>query len=213
MCTSGNRDAALECAPLRAPVLLFDVMDTLVHEPFHREIPAFFGLTLDELIAVKHPTAWLEFERGEIDEEEFLGRFFRDGRTFDRRAFKRAIADAYRWIDGMEELLGELAAHGHAIHALSNYPEWFQVIERRLGLSRYLEWSFVSCRTGVRKPDPRAFTGAAARLGVGPEDCLLVDDREPNCAAARATGMEALWFRSAAELRSDLARRGLLAAR
>ena len=196
----------------RRPVLLFDVMDTLVHEPFHAEMPAFFRLSLEELIAQKHPTAWLEFERGEIGEAEFLGRFFRDGRAFDRAAFKRTVVEAYRWIDGMEALVGELAAGGFEIHALSNYPEWFRAIEERLGLSRFLEWTFVSCLTGVRKPDARAFTGALDGLGVPAAECLFVDDREANCAAARAVGIEALRFRSAAELRDALARRGLLRA-
>jgi len=196
----------------RRPIVLCDVMDTLVHEPFHHEMPAFFGLTMDELLDAKHPTAWVEFELGELTEEEFLARFFRDGRSFDRAAFVRAVRAAYRWLPGMQELLGALSARGHAIHALSNYPCWYRMIEERLGLSRYLEWSFVSCDTGVRKPDPRAFVGAAARLGVEPGECLLIDDREKNCAAARALGMQALRFTSASELATELARRGVLAA-
>lgn len=195
------------------PIVLCDVMDTLVHEPFHHEMPRFFGLTQAELIAAKHPTAWIEFELGELSEEQFLARFFRDGRAYDRAAFVRTVRAAYRWLPGMEELLGALCARGHAIHVLSNYPEWYRMIEERLALSRYLAWSFVSCATGVRKPDPWAFLGAAAGLGVAPGECLLIDDRAQNCAAARALGMEALHFTSAPELESELARRGLLAAR
>jgi len=198
---------------LPRPVLLFDVMDTLVHEPFHREMPAFFGMTLGELIAAKHPGAWVEFELGRMSEAEFLRGFFADGRAFDHAGFKRVVVEAYRWLPGMEALLGELAARGERIYALSNYPSWYHEIEARLGLSRYLAWSFVSCDTGVRKPDERAFTGAAARLGVEPNACLLVDDREPNCAAARRTGMDAVRFTGAADLALALARRGLLTAR
>lgn len=194
-------------------VVLFDVMDTLVHEPFHREMPEFFGMSMEELLATKHPTAWVEFELGRLTEEEFLGRFFRDGRAFDRAAFLRAVTGAYRWLPGMEELLAELARRGVEMHALSNYPQWFRTIEERLRLSRFLRWSFVSCLTGVRKPDARAFTGAAAALGRRAEECLLIDDREPNCAAARALGMAAVRFTSAEELGAELARRGLLAAR
>ena len=187
-------------------------MDTLVHEPFHHEMPAFFGLTLQELVDVKHPTAWVEFELGELSEEEFLERFFRDRRGFDRPAFVGAVRAAYRWLPGMQELLGALRDRGYAIHALSNYPSWYRMIEERLGLSRYLEWSFVSCDTGVRKPDPRAYLGAAARLGVEPGECILIDDRENNCAVARSLGMEALRFTSAPELAKELALRGHLAA-
>ncbi|MSR61524.1 MAG: hypothetical protein EXS08_03625 [Planctomycetes bacterium] len=195
------------------PVLLFDVMDTLVYEPFHREMPAFFGLSFDELMAAKHPLAWVEFELGHLSEEGFLRTFFRDGRVFDHAAFKRVVIEAYRWLPGMDALLGELAAQGERIHALSNYPFWYREIEARLGLSRYLAWSFVSCDTGVRKPDERAFTGPAERLGVEPGACLLIDDRESNCAAARRTGMDAVCFTGASDLALELARRGLLAAR
>jgi HAD superfamily hydrolase (TIGR01509 family) len=197
----------------RRPILLFDVMDTLVHEPFYHEMPAFFGMSLEELQAAKHPSAWIDFELGRLQEQEFLRRFFRDGRAFDREGLVRAVRAAYRWLPGMEALLAELARRGYAIHALSNYPEWYRMIEERLGLSRYLVWSFVSCLTGVRKPDERAFTGAAAALGIPSAECLFVDDRERNCAAARATGMEALRFTSADELGAELARRGLLGSR
>jgi FMN hydrolase / 5-amino-6-(5-phospho-D-ribitylamino)uracil phosphatase len=198
---------------VRPAVLFLDVMDTLVHEPFFREMPAHFGLSLEELVAAKHPTAWVEFELGRLGEPEFLRSFFRDGRTYDHAGFLAMVEGAYRWLPGMEALLAELADHGHELHALSNYPCWYERIEARLGLSRYLAWSFVSCRTGVRKPDARAFSGAAEALGVAPAACLLVDDREENCAAARALGMPAVRFTGAAELRDALARRGLLPAR
>ncbi|NOT32372.1 MAG: HAD-IA family hydrolase [Planctomycetes bacterium] len=196
----------------RRSILLFDVMDTLVHEPFHREMPAFFGMTLAELTAAKHPTAWIDFELGRASEAEFLASFFRDGRDFDRAGFVDCVRAAYRWLPGMEELLAALCARGHVLHALSNYPEWYRMVEERLGLSRYLAWSFVSCRTGVRKPDERAFTGAAAELGVPPGECLLIDDRAENVAAARAQGLQALRFTSAYQLGLELAQRGLLAA-
>jgi len=195
---------------MAGPVVLFDVMDTLVVEPFYREAPVFFGLTLEELLVQKHPTAWQDFEQGESDEATFLARFFRDGRDFDRAGFKRALTGNYRWVAGMEELLAELAGHVPGIHALSNYPEWYRIIEGRLRLSRFLSWSFVSCLTGVRKPDPRAFTGALGALGLAAGSLLLIDDREENCAVARAHGLGAIRFRGAAQLRTELVQRGLL---
>lgn len=194
------------------PVLLLDVMDTLVVEPFWREMPAFFGLTLAELLEVKHPTAWIDFELGALREEEFLVRFFRDGRAFDHGGFLAAVHGAYRWLPGMEGLVAELVRAGCELHALSNYPRWYHAIEARLGLGRFLAWSFVSCDTGLRKPDPAAFRHAARALAREPADCLLVDDRPENCAAARALGMPAIEFVGAAELRAELVRRALLPA-
>ncbi|XP_042993022.1 flavin mononucleotide hydrolase 1, chloroplatic isoform X3 [Carya illinoinensis] len=67
----------------RLPILLFDIMDTLVRDPFYHDVPAFFGMSLKELIECKHPTAWIEFEKGMIDEVELSRIFFKDGRSFD----------------------------------------------------------------------------------------------------------------------------------
>lgn len=191
-------------------VLLLDVMGTLVHEPFFEDLPRHFGMTLETLMAHIHPSAWVEFEHGELDETTYLARFFKDGRDVDGAALKRAMRDSYAYLDGIEALLVELQEHGNPVHALSNYPIWYELIEDKLRLSRYLKWSFVSCNTGVRKPDPQAYLGAAQTLGVAPEQCLFVDDRGGNCKAAHAVGMQAVKFETAPQLREELKRRGWL---
>lgn len=184
-------------------ILLLDVMDTLVRDPF-RELPGFFGLGWAELLAQKHPRAWIDFELGAIDEATFLGRFFTDGRPVDGPGLKAFMRDRYAWIEGIPELLDELRAAGVAAHALTNYPPWTALIEEKLGLSARCPWTFPSWRTGVRKPDRRAFEGAARALGVAPAECLVVDDRDVNCDGARAAGMRAHRFASAAALRAEL---------
>lgn len=175
-------------------VILWDVMDTLVHDPFRDAMPAFFGVSLAELLRLKHPNAWGRFERGELTEAQFLATFFADGRRYDSEGFKACIRAAYRWLDGIEALLAELVAAGVSMHALSNYPEWYRWIEERLQLSRYVEWSFVSCRTALRKPDLAAYQHAVQALGLAPEQCLFIDDRAQNCEAARAVGLAAIQF-------------------
>lgn len=190
-------------------VLLFDVMSTLVSEPFLADMPRFFGMSLDELIRLKDPTAFVAFERGEIDEAEYAARFFSDGRTIDVEGLKRCLRESYQWIDGMEALVAELAERRVEMHTLSNYSVWYRLIEERLELSRFVSWTFVSCHTGVRKPDADAYLGAARKLGVPPADCLFVDDRKKNCAGAEAVGMPAVLFESAAQLRAELAARGI----
>lgn len=192
------------------PILLLDVLGTLVHDPFYEEVPRFFGMTLDRLIAEKHPRSWIDFEHGRLEEAEYVRTFFQDARAIDGDGLKACMRDAFRWIEGMEELLSELHGHGLLMHALSNYPSWWTLIEQRLQLSRFLSWSFVSCRTGHRKPHPEAYLAATAALAVRPDECLFVDDRRENVIAAEKLGMPALWFRDAATLRGDLSARGVL---
>jgi HAD superfamily hydrolase (TIGR01509 family) len=190
--------------------ILLDVMGTLVTEPFFEVVPRALGLSLEEIFAHKHPTAWVDFELGLIDEAELERRFFLDGRKYPHAAMRAAMIDHYDYIDGIEPLLVDLRAAGRDLHLLSNYPLWYQHIESKLGLSRYAPWTFVSCHTGVRKPDPEAYLGAARALALPPEACLFVDDRGVNCKAAAAVGMGAIRFESADQLRRELVARGVL---
>jgi HAD superfamily hydrolase (TIGR01509 family) len=194
----------------RPDVLLFDVMGTLVHDPFHVEMPAFFGMSLEELLAVKHPNAWVRFERGELSERDLLASFFADGRTFDGERFVAMLRESYRFLDGIEPLLRDLSRAKVPMHAFTNYPCWYRLIEERLALSHYVEWSFVSCETKLRKPDHEAYLCAARKLGTPLDRCLFVDDRATNCRAARTLGMDAIHFEDAAQLRADLRKRRLL---
>lgn len=195
---------------MRDRVLLFDVMDTLVYNPFNREIPQFFGLSRAALLQQKHPTAWVQFETGELDEAEYLRVYFADRREFDHAAFLRVVRDAYRWVDGSEQLLERLSRQGFEIHALSNYPVWYRHIEANLQLSRYLEWTFVSCLTGIRKPAAEAYLRAAGRLNRPVGECLFIDDSVANCQAAEAIGMPAIHFTDAHTVWCELRRRGLV---
>lgn len=190
--------------------LLFDVMGTLVHDPFYEDVPQALGMTLEELIAQKHPTAWVDYEKGILDEAGLRARFFLDGRDYPHEAMKAAMVEAYDWLEGTEALLGELSDRGHELHLLSNYPEWYRLIEDKLRLSRYADWSFVSCDMGVRKPDAEAYLRPVRQLACEPDELLFVDDRARNCDGAREVGLDAILFEDAAQLRRELTARGLL---
>ena len=193
----------------RPAVLLLDVMSTLVYDPFQVEMSAFFDLTFDELLALKDPRAWVDFEYGAIDEATFYARFFSDRSPIDGPGLKAVARAGYRLLDGIEDLLVDLSRTGVSMHACSNYPPWYQEVEAATGLSRYLEWSFVSCGLGLRKPDPEFYREVLRRLGRPAGQCLFVDDRERNVAAARAVGLDGLRFEHAEQLRAALGARGL----
>ena len=191
--------------------LLLDVMSTLVYDPFMVEMPAFLGITFEELLAAKDPTAWVEFELAEIDEPELFRRFFADGRPIDGPGLKRDATRHYRLLDGIEALLERLHQEGVPMHALSNYPHWYREIEQVTQLSRFLKWDFVSWDTRLRKPDPRAYLHACESLDLKPAECLFVDDTKVNVDAAQALGMPAIWFQDADQLGRELRAHGLLA--
>jgi putative hydrolase of the HAD superfamily len=62
----------------------------------------------------------------------------------------------------------------------------------------------ISALEGYRKPEPEAFLIAAARLGVPPQACVLIDDKARNTEAARAVGMHAVLFEDALQTEKAL---------
>jgi FMN phosphatase YigB (HAD superfamily) len=58
-----------------------------------------------------------------------------------------------------------------------------------LGLSPWLDAVVMSCELGVCKPDPRVFLTACQRLGVQPDDALMVGDNPVNDSGAVSVGL------------------------
>ncbi len=188
-------------------LFLFDLMDTVVEDPFFRTVPRALGLPLDRILAYKDPKAWLRFEAGEIDERGWHHEFFRPDVSdppFTREDFARAMQSDYRFLPGMEDLLRELAAAGIPLAIASNYPPWIDLVRRRLDLDRFFRRFFVSCELRVRKPDPRFFERILEATALPPAEATFVDDREPNVAAAAALGIESIRFEGAEALRRRL---------
>ena len=175
---------------MNRPVLLLDVMKTLVSEAYDQAVPAYFNLSRQELREAKDSEAFLAFEKGLISEQEYGRRYFLDRRKFDVEGLKKTILDNSELLPGIEELLTKLKDLGYPMYALSNYSEWYTLIEEKLLLSRFLDWRFVSCKTGVRKPDAESYLGPLRVLNVEASSCIFVDDREKNIEGAKLQGLK-----------------------
>lgn len=193
----------------KLPILLFDIMDTIVRDPFYHDVAPFFGMSFEELIESKHPTAWIEFEEGRVDEMELAGKFFKDKRSFDLEGLKNCMRRGYSYIDGIEELLCNLKENNYEMHAFTNYPVWYRLIEEKLNISTYLSWTFCSCMIGKRKPDPDFYLEVIRHLKVDPTSCIFIDDRLRNVKAAIEIGINGLQFKNANLLRQDLSKMGI----
>lgn len=193
----------------KLPILLFDIMDTIVRDPFYHDVPAFFRMPMEELLECKHPTAWIEFEKGLINETELARKFFKDGRDFDLEGLKNCMRRGYSYIEGVEGLLRALKQNNYEMHAFTNYPIWYEMIEDKLKLSTFLSWTFCSCTIGKRKPEPDFYLEVLRHLDVEPASCVFIDDRMRNVEAAEDVGIVGLHFKNADSLRQDLSLLGI----
>jgi len=123
-----------------------------------------------------------------------------------------------RWLEGQRgnpewsDYLRSLRERGYFVGLLSNMMPGFEPHWRSfIPAAELFDDLVLSCELGMRKPLPAIFELAERRAGVLPGECVLVDDLEVNCEAARAAGWAAVHFTEAA--RAIELTEGLLAGR
>jgi HAD superfamily hydrolase (TIGR01509 family) len=189
-------------------VVVFDMMDTLLTDPYREAIEAGTGRSLTDLRELLVGTRWPDFECNRITEREYLAAFVDAGVNLDLEAFHRARLEGYAWIDGMDVLLDDLAEVAEIVVA-SNYPDWLDEVADDWFRDR-VDGVIGSCHLGERKPDRAFFDGVLAWLDASPDVVWFVDDRQHNVEAASELGMSALHFESADATREWLAAEGVL---
>ncbi|MYS72774.1 HAD-IA family hydrolase [Streptomyces sp. SID5926] len=108
-------------------------------------------------------------------------------------AFERELKP----VPGAVDVLEKLAADGVAYCvASSGSHQRIRTGHRKAGLDRWFddERIFSSQDVGRGKPAPDLFLHAAARMGVAPERCVVVEDSPLGVRAAVAAGMDVYGF-------------------
>lgn len=100
---------------------------------------------------------------------------------------KRLTAQGVALKKGAKELLAYLKDHGYRIAvASSSTAERAWMILRQHGVDGYFEESVFAHEVTKGKPDPEAFLKASGKLGMKPEECLVLEDSEAGIQAAYA---------------------------
>ena len=184
-------------------VVVFDVMDTLLHDPYREAYRAGTGLTFDAFASLGTEPAYRALERAEIDEDAYWSIVRASGAEVDEDRFHATRRAAYRWLPGMRELLDRTAARDRVILS-SNYPAtWIADVRTRFFDDVPVEVCG-SCELGACKPERRFFDRLRDRLGLDPARTVLVDDAARNVDGAVATGWHGVLHRDAASTEEAL---------
>jgi HAD superfamily hydrolase (TIGR01509 family) len=92
-------------------------------------------------------------------------------------------------IAGVRETLEHL--HGRVPMGVvtNSRPEHFAVQHASTNALRFFEFVLTGADVTRSKPDPQPYLLAATRLGVAPEECLVIEDSERGLQAATRAGM------------------------
>lgn len=97
------------------------------------------------------------------------------------------------------------------LYALTNWSaELFPIALERYDFLHWFDGRVVSGEEKTRKPFPEFYHVLLKRFNLIPQETLFIDDNLRNVHAAEALGIQCIRFHSAAQLRKELAKLGIL---
>jgi FMN phosphatase YigB (HAD superfamily) len=193
---------------IKTPIIAFDLMDTLIRDPYRLAHEAATGMPFEELETKRPDGVYHALERGEIGEEYYWYHLQQAGIAIDVNKFHDTRCRGYAWLPGMKELLVYMTTVYRVIIA-SNYPVWIHDVQRAYLADLNIEICS-SCQLGVRKPSLDFFIRLCARHKISIHNLLLIDDSCDNVRGACAAGANAIHFTGATLLRQSLVQLGLI---
>ena len=155
---------------------------------------------------------WHEFDKGFLSDEEMLEGFIRNDPSVEKELREIYVslhgivtkADyAIPWIKALKKA-------GYQVLVLSNFSD---KVRRENGdaldFLEYVDGGILSYKDGVIKPDPAIYSLLLERYGLKPEECVFLDDMQPNLDAAAWFGIHTILFRSYEEAQEELKKLGV----
>ena len=100
-----------------------------------------------------------------------------------------------------EYALARLKEDGYRIAVASNsIRNTVEVIMEKAALTRYFDAMLSNQDVARHKPDPEIYLAAAARLGLTPQECLVVEDNENGIKAGQAAGAHVMIVKEVEEV-------------
>ncbi len=182
----------------RPNAVIFDLGGVVMGSPLHaiaayeRELGIEAGFVNRQVVATGASGAWSRLERGEVALDAFYPLFDAEcnaaGNPLSARVMMERIGVAAQPRPRMLSAIRTIRARGLRTAALTNNWRGDGTRERDW-LRDVFDVVVESAVEGLRKPDPRIYPIALARLGAIATETVFLDDIGSNLKPARALGM------------------------
>lgn len=153
-----------------------------------------------------------DFEAGKITTEQFAEGVVREFQLpVTAQVFLKNFKNLPKGLfDGTEDLLVELSAEYRlACFSNTNQLHW-PMLRDRFKIGELMDECFISCQTGLLKPDVEAFEFVLNTLDCPPEQIMFFDDNPVNTSAAMQLGFNAFQVNGIVEVEKIVIEEGLL---
>lgn len=109
------------------------------------------------------------------------------------KIFRSYIKNKIRALPGVVELIKSLSEANFQLAIVSSTPmENVQLITETLDIKKYFSLLISGKEVTEGKPSPQGFLLAAKKLGVEPQNCIVMEDAEAGVRAAKRGGMHCI---------------------
>jgi len=195
--------------------ILLDLGRVIVPFDFNQaytRIEALGGIPASEVPAKLLPTGLMQrFESGEIETGDFVRQVSElCGIDVPRETFDEVWNSIFlRETIISEELVAGLAARYRMVLVSNTNPLHFGMLWKNYPILRHFHALVLSYEVRAMKPAARIYRRAVEEAGCRPEECFFTDDVPAYVEGARAHGIDAVQFVSAAQLEQELRQRGV----
>ena len=182
--------------------VVFDIGMVLIDFSW-RECMRDCGIKEEDVMRVAQATVlspyWNELDRGLLSEDEIVKNFVSLAPDLEDeiKRFFSIVTVSMPPFDYSEGWLRSVKERGYGVYILSNFSNHnFNVNLPRYTFLKHADGMIISYRYKTVKPERKIYECLLSEYGLDPEECVFIDDREDNIAAAKELGFSGIVFKS-----------------
>jgi putative hydrolase of the HAD superfamily len=198
--------------------IIFDMGGVLVKDPGDQRKKLFaklLGVTVEEFESAYRQLVD-DFQRGDITDMDFWGKIA-DILSIDKKKMPNleniwydSLIPIFAEDKEVFEIVDELKRNKYLITLLSNTEKPTVKYVETLGYNMF-DIKIYSCDIGMIKPYADIYMYTLDKMGVKPEEAVMIDDKEININGAKELGMKTILFKNAKQLKKELLSLGVKA--
>ena len=178
--------------------------------PLSMDIATIYNISVEEVEKVKKITIpfFSLLQRGLINEQEFWQKFSDVIKKPIPQNYKELLREIYEktlvLFPEMIEFVKKLKDKGIKTAVLSNITKFQAEIIRKNNGYKEFDVLVLSYEEKLEKPELNIYLSVIKKLGVEPEECVFIDDKEKNLAPAKSLGMKTVLAKNSGQIIKDV---------
>jgi len=173
--------------------VIFDMYGVIIKDPEGGLMPFVNGILPGLTFNDVYFPHWIEACEGNLSSLDFFGNI---GFKGDLAKLEKEYLDTIEIDKSFYEAAPVISKYYRLALLSNDVSEWSGYLRGKFEINGFFDVIIISGDVKIKKPDVQIFNLMLEKLGQTAADCIYIDDRRRNLAAAKSLGMETILFNS-----------------